>query len=128
MANTYGTCMACLDDLADPARILSGDEILIQDVYHLLTTQRGTMATKPEFGFGLSDELLLGRDPDSIPALASSIQSELEDDDRIDAADVSIEIGDNGEVSFDIQIDAASGSSFRLVGPLATLLEEILRG
>lgn len=124
----YGRCMRMLDDLSNPASFAVDLEVLIQDVYHLLTTRRGTMATKPDFGFGLSDEILAGRTPDSMPALASSIQSALEDDDRIALVDVDMSFGEDGIVIFAISIDATNGESFRLVGPLSSLVVELTNG
>lgn len=122
----YGQCMSMLDDMPDPAATITDLDVLIQDVTHLLTTQRGTMATDAGFGFGLSDELLAGSTPASLPALASTIQSALEDDDRITTVDVDIAIVEDGRVLLTISIDASNGASFRLVGPLSALITELI--
>lgn len=124
----YGQCMRMMDDMPNPASFAVDIDVLIQDVYHLLTTRRGTMATKPDFGFGLSDEILAGRTPDTMPALASSIQSALEDDDRITLVDVDLTFEADGHVIITISIDATNGASFRLVGPLSSLTAELING
>lgn len=121
----YGTCMSIMDDLPNVAALLSGIAVLVQDIYHLLTTVRGTCAPLPEFGFGLTDELLSAHDPDSTPAIASSVQAALEDDDRIALADVQIDPDPSGVAILTIAIDPTVGPAFRLVGPLSSLIVEL---
>lgn len=120
--------MRMTDDLEGPATMVSGQGALVQDIYHMLTTEPGTMATNAEFGFGLTNEMLVGRDPLTMPALASSIQAALEDDDRIDSAEVALDFLADGSVNITIEIAPSRGPSFRLVGPLSSLLTELTNG
>jgi hypothetical protein len=119
--------MLVLDDLNSSAVMATGLEPLIQDVYHLIITERGTMPTDPEFGFGLADIILNSYGPDELPAIADQIETSLSEDDRIASATVSIEIVDNVvTMVVDVAANTEPPTGFRLVGPLSELRAEVV--
>jgi hypothetical protein len=119
--------MQMFDDLDASATLATGLVPLIQDVYHLIITERGTLANDPEFGFGLTDIILSQYGPDELPAIADQIETTLSEDDRIKTASVSLIVTAN-EVGLDVNAVANTTppSGFRLVGPLANLRAEII--
>lgn len=125
--NPFGTCMRVLDDL-DPSGIMAtGLEPLIQDVYHLLITERGTMPTDAEFGFGLTDVLLSSYSTAELPAIADQIETTLSEDDRIAAASVQLTVIDNVvRIVVDVRAATTPASDFRLVGSLSDLKAEVV--
>jgi hypothetical protein len=125
--NPFGVCMLVLDDIDPSSAIASGLMPLIQDVYHLIITERGTLPTDAEFGFGLSDLILSALDPDQLPALADQIETTLSEDDRIAQATVQFR-ADGDVVSMVVRVVAATTprTGFELVGTVGALKATIL--
>ena len=127
MTNPFGVCMRVFDDLDPSAAPATGIVPLIQDVYHLLITERGTLPTDPEFGFGLSDLTLSGFSPDDLPSLADQIETTLSEDDRIATASVTLETS-GSSVAIRVIVTTATEppTGFNLVGTIGNLKAEIL--
>ena len=119
--------MNVFDDLDPTGAMASGITVLVNDIYHLIITERGTLATDPDFGFGVTDELLSGLLDEDIPALADEIEAAILDDDRVSDSTVTIARQDDVLV-MDVYVLAATEppDGFRLVGPLSDLRAEIL--
>lgn len=126
MSDPFGTCLLCMDDIDPGGRLATGLQPLVQDVYHLLITERGTLPTDAEFGFGLSDAILSGYGPEELPALADQIETALSEDDRIASNTVEFTV-ENEAVSIVISVTAATAppTGFRLVGPLSAVRVEL---
>lgn len=127
MSLGFGTCMNVFDDLDPTGQMATGLTVFVNDVYHLIITERGTVATDPDFGFGVTEELLSGLLDGDITALADDIEAAILDDDRSADATVTITNQDNVLV-MDAYVVAATEppTGFRLVGPLSDLRAEIL--
>jgi hypothetical protein len=123
----FGTCMNVFDDLDPTGAMASGITVLVNDTYHLIITERGTVATNPDFGFGVTEELLSGLLDEDIPALADEIEAAILDDDRVSDSTITIARQDDVLV-MDVYVLAATEppEGFRLVGPLSDLRAEIL--
>lgn len=127
MSNPFGVCMKVLDDLDPSASLATGLTPLIQDVYHLIITERGTLPTNPEFGFGLSELTLSGFGPEELPVMADQIETTLSEDDRIASSTVEMVV-ENDTVVMSVNVIAATDppTGFRLVGSLGDMKAEIL--
>jgi hypothetical protein len=114
-------------DLDPTGKLAKGITVLVNDLYHLLTTKRGTMATNAEFGLGIGEDLLSGLDESELPALAGDIEGAFLEDDRVAEVTAELETIDN-VVNISIRVVAATEppTGFSFVGPLATLRAEIL--
>lgn len=101
--------LLCLDDLDEYGREIDDPEAeLVQDVVHTLLEAYGTNPDAPTRGLGLEDAL----SGTAEPSLKHRIETELAEDDRIDAVTATIaDVGGSG-VRIDLQIqtsDAALG-------------------
>lgn len=122
----YGRCMLALDDLSPTGAMAEGVSVFVQRIYHALTTERGTMWTDPEFGFGLSDLTLSAMPTNGLPALGDEIAAFIEDDERCASATVTIS-GTSGQVEMSISvIGKRQDMSFSFVGTLAELRSAII--
>lgn len=127
MSNPFGICMWAMDDVRLDSTLAKGLQPLIQDVYHLLITERGTMWTDPEFGFGLSDAVLSAFGPDELPSVADEIESSLAEDDRIASATILFsQIDDEVAINGTIIANTTPPTGFTLVGPLSSLKAQVL--
>jgi hypothetical protein len=122
----FGRCMDVRDDLSRAGSMAAGARVLINDIRHLLLTERGTIWLAPDFGLGLGSYALSGVGPDGLPAIESDITSALEDDDRIADSDVKVELRD-GRLWIELDVTTATEppQGFRLVGYVSDLREEL---
>lgn len=121
----YGRHIDWLRDISTAGKTITGPELVAQDIIHLLITVRGTNPRNPSRGFGITQEILSGYTPETLPALASSIETTLLEDERILAAEVDASI-DTGTWALSLRVDLVDGSSFLLVGPIGDLRVELL--
>ncbi len=122
----FGVQMDWLRDMNND-RTISGLAVLVQDIVHLLITVRGTNPRNPERGFGITQQVLSGYTQETLPALASSIESVLLEDERITDADVNADIS-TGTWVLDMRITTSNAESFSLVGPIGDLRLELTNG
>lgn len=131
----YGTDIVCTSDL--DARMSEVDpfstEGISQAIVRRLDCPRGALPDDADYGIDLRGMLNCGVTADEIRSLAGRIRSELQKDDRIDAAVVVVTPSSTGSslsVSLTITpVDARIGG-FRLIVAVtdaAVLLEEISR-
>jgi phage baseplate assembly protein W len=123
----FGTCMDVRDDLSPTGALARGVRVLINDIRHLLLTERGTCWTDLDFGLGLGSYTLQGVSPRGLPAIESDIQEALDEDDRIGAATVDVQMREGRLfVSIDVVPAEEPANGFRLVGYVTDLREELL--
>ena len=123
----FGTCMDVRDDLHPSGAIAKGLRVLVNDIRHLLLTERGTLWLDPSFGLGLGSYILSPQSPAGLPAIESDITQALDDDDRIDSSIVSADLHEGRLfITVDIVAKTEPPSGFRLVGYVTDLREELL--
>lgn len=122
-----GTCMDVRDDLSPTGALARGVRVLMNDIRHLLLTERGTCWTDLDFGLGLGSYTLQGVSPLGLPAIESDIQAALDDDDRIASSTVEVQMRDGRLfITLDVEVAAEPPQGFRLVGYVNDLREELL--
>lgn len=88
----YGVDLVCVTDLdsrlaeTDPASIAS----LSQDLFHRITTARGSLQDDPDYGFDVRAKLSVGQTPQQIQALQGQLEGECRKDDRV--ADIRVSV------------------------------------
>lgn len=96
----YGRDLVCISDLTptleetDPLSYAS----LAQDLYHRITTTRGTIVDDPDFGDNVEDYLSAAIDAASLTLIGGRLASECRKDDRVDTIDVEV-TGDTRELN-----------------------------
>jgi hypothetical protein len=114
----YGRDLVCINDLTptleetDPATIAS----LAQDIYHRITTERGSLVDDRDFGEDVTGYLSTASTPRALLSIAGRLEAEILKDDRVST--VAVEL-DGNTTQLDITIvvtpqDAAL-ASFRMV-------------
>jgi hypothetical protein len=132
----YGRDLVCVDDI-DPQLAETdpdGLESFAQDLYHRLTTARGSLPDDPNFGFDVRALLSKGLTQADIRSAVTQIEGELQKDDRGVAYEV--ELTQTGSLAIPswllrITVTPADGSStFDLVLAVTggeALLQEITK-
>ncbi|WP_437948639.1 hypothetical protein WME98_49960 [Sorangium sp. So ce296] len=107
----------------DPARIIA------QAIEMRLSTRRGTYFDDPDYGL-LLDDLLLDAAPAGRRArLAAEIAGEIEKDERVESATVTLAAESNGGASFAADVTLVDGQEFPLTISIQDLtVDVILRG
>lgn len=108
MAEGYGADVWCLDRMTT-GKLARGRQLLMQAIYHRLTTPRGTLRGSAEAqAYGLDLAGLIGKvGYDRRGVISGMIAAELKKDDRITEVVVNVTktTATNGEVSLVIVID-----------------------
>lgn len=113
MSAFYGSDTACVSDLglvdtqiSDPVQVIG------QRIARRLQTPRGALALigdDPDFGFDVR-QLVNGKyAPADIHAAQTTIQNEVQKDEQVDSAIVSISIGAGGLLAIGLQVVSAVG-------------------
>lgn len=104
----------------DPARIIA------QAIEMRLSTRRGTYFDDPDYGL-LLDDLLLDAAPAGRRArLAAEIAGEIEKDERVDSATVTLASEANGGVSFTAEVTLVDETTFPLTISIQDLTVDVL--
>jgi hypothetical protein len=95
--------LLCVDDL-DPngGETTSDLQSLAQDIYHLLIEAPGSNPDDPDRGVGV--EGLLGNSSANLAAAASTIDTQLRRDDRIDSSKTTLTTNPDGSYNLLIQV------------------------
>jgi hypothetical protein len=88
--NPYGVDINCLNDLDPYFSLVGGIQVLAQDLYHRITTSPGTVPGAPDFGFNSIGLLSQGVTQASLAAIQSNMTSQLQADERVQTANVSL--------------------------------------
>jgi phage baseplate assembly protein W len=98
----------CGDDFDLFGRDAAPLEVLGQDIYHLLITNKGELLQDPDWGFGLP--MYLGRPLP--PTLAADIVAEVKRDDRVDDATCEITKVAGQEDTYRLVLNVAVADQF----------------
>lgn len=89
VTDELGTDLRWVDDLDETAASVSGVELLVQDLFHLLDTAPGQLVDDPTWGYGIKQRLLsVGLTPARIAQIPAEIAAALRKDDRVTTVDV----------------------------------------
>ena len=96
----YGSDLQCSDDLTYDMAERDGldPRLVAESFYRALITPRGSVVDSPAYGIDLRGELSKGQTQVAIDRLRSRIESQAEDDDRIESVNVSIVPEPDGQV------------------------------
>jgi hypothetical protein len=113
VATYYGSATLCVDDLPlISTQTTSAALIIGQRTARRLTTPRGALALigdDPNFGFDVRQYINAKLSPLQRQTAESNVTNEVLKDDQIESAQVAMVIADNGNVSLEIKIQAATG-------------------
>ena len=131
----YGIDLVCVSDL-DPKLAETRDdtiESLAQDLFHRVTTERGTIIDDPDFGEDVLSYASRAIEPKDYASIAGRLASECRKDDRVSRVVVEV-TQPNGPGSLYVLIDVTPADprlvTFRLIIPVTdgeALLEAILK-
>lgn len=102
----YGSDVSCVSDLDERMTELPGDSLLVlaQALARRLDCPRGALPDDPDYGIDLRGHCNRGVTTAEIRALAGQVRSELEKDDRVDRALVTVTPSPTGS---SLRIEAA---------------------
>lgn len=86
----FGADVSCDPDLDVTGRVIEGELVLMEHSLRRLTTKHGALEYDPDFGFDLRDYLNEDLDDEDLPAIQLGAAHELEKDERVSRANVSI--------------------------------------
>ena len=98
----------CGDDLDMFGRDAAPLEVLGQDLYHLLITNRGELMQDPDWGFGLQSYL----NAPLPPTLADDIEAAVKRDDRVDDATCEIKPLPLEADAYELVLNVTAGEEF----------------
>jgi hypothetical protein len=106
-ATGYGVDLICTDDLTDRLDETDPDTIesLAQDLYHRITTPRGTLPDDPDYGEDVRAYLSQGMTQRDLLSMAGRIASECEKDDRVVKVEVTVIAPDLKTLNITIRVD-----------------------
>lgn len=104
MATDFGTDLGCVFDLDPRCSEVSGRRLLAEAIARRLITPRGMLIDDPNYGIDVFDWLYEDVSKREIAALASAIQAECKDDERVEAARVTIVAPPKGIGKYTIEI------------------------
>lgn len=105
----FGRDLVCVEDLTttlretDPTTV----ESLAQDLFHRITTERGTILDDPDFGTDARDFLSAGATPTVLLAIGGQLSLECLKDDRVNKADVDVVTGASSALNVTLAITPA---------------------
>src|SRR5690348_14423935 len=105
-ASGYGVDLVCVDDIdpnlaeTDPNGTLG----LAQDVYHRVTTTRGTLPDDPDYGRNIFEYLHKATTPEDFAAMGGELEGEIAKDDRVDDQTVVVTSSAPGTLDVSIAI------------------------
>ena len=94
MATDYGIDVSCLTSLDPYFGLVTGPECVAQAVARRLQTPLGGLLTDPTYGFDLRALLNDGLSQASKLAIQTGIEAQCLYDERVDSADVSVDVDD----------------------------------
>lgn len=127
MSEQLGTAVSCTDDLDPLARVIEGEDVLIESFYRRLTTPRGSLITDPDYGTDVRSMLQQGITAADLGAIEGRIRSELEKDERAEGVEVSVSPSSDAQVVTGSIVGSYGPGPFRLVFTLTADTVELLK-
>lgn len=129
----YGSDLACAADLTDDVAERRGDDplVLVEAVIRRLTCPRGALPDDASYGIDVRELLNTGISTSDLGQLAGRIRGEIEKDDRVASAGVSVALGGAASsisISVYLTPEDPAQKSFRFTlaaTSAAVLLEEL---
>jgi hypothetical protein len=114
----YGRDLVCADDLTptleetDPTTTAS----LAQDIYHRITTERGSLVDDPDFGEDVTGYLSTANTARALLSIAGRLEAEILKDDRVSTVVVELD-GNTTQLDITIVVTPQDATlvSFRMV-------------
>lgn len=124
----YGTDVLCVDDLDPSFSLITGRQVLAQDLYHGWTTQKGTLFYDASWGEDIQLLLNEGITDDLLAAWQGQLAAQAERDDRVQQADVALSFDEETETLTLVgQITPVGSGPFRMVVAVTDLSTTILQ-
>lgn len=102
----YGRDLVCIDDLTatleetDPASYAS----LSQDIYHRITTERGSLVDDPDFGEDVRGYLSAATTERELLSISGRLEAEILKDDRVSTVSVDMALTPGTSAQLDLTI------------------------
>lgn len=110
VSDALGTDLRWVDDLDETAASVSGVELLIQDLFHMLDTEPGQLVDDPTWGYGVKQRLLsVGLTPARLAQVPAEIAAAIRRDDRVLQVDVVMSQPAPGQMLIRIAGESDSG-------------------
>jgi hypothetical protein len=102
----YGRDLKCVTDLTTSLEDTNPKSVesLAQDLFHRVTTERGTIVDDPDFGDDVRDALSGGLTPAALAAIGGRVELECLKDDRVSDVDASADLTAPGELTITIAV------------------------
>ena len=115
MATDYGIDVSCLTSLDPYFSLVTGPECVAQAVARRLQTPLGGLLTDPTYGFDLRTLVNDGLSQASKLAIQTGIEAQCLYDERVDSADVSVDVDDpSGVCDIVVQLVLVDGEETTL--------------
>jgi hypothetical protein len=121
----FGSDIGCYPDLDPNLTLITGPRVLLEATYRRLTTARGTYDWDPEYGFDVQALLNEDFDATTLPLWQREIQAEVEKDERVLVADVTISPTQGDGYQIAVALTTADGV-FALVLGVSQVTVQIL--
>jgi hypothetical protein len=92
MAIDLGTCWSCITDVTTPATLSSGNRCVAEAIARRWGTPRGGLIDDPNYGYDLTDAIGDDLNKSDLAKMAHFAAAEAEKDERVDSADVTIQL------------------------------------
>jgi phage baseplate assembly protein W len=124
MSNLYGESINI--DSPTFRRTKNDQRIIAQAIEMRLSTRRGTYFDDPDYGLLLDDLILDAASAGRRARLAADIAGEIEKDERIDSATVTLTADAGGRVVFSGEVTLVDGQNFPLTISIQDLSVDVL--
>lgn len=126
MATDFGTDLSALHDLDPMGRLVTGLDLVVQRLWHRLTTPRGGLFYAPNYGFDVGAALNAKMGTSARFAMQSAVARECEKDEAVLSATCSVSLDLKTEIlTVRIGITTADGP-FRFVVGITSVGAELL--
>lgn len=122
---TFGLDVSAIPDLDPMLALQGGRRVLAEAVARRLTTQRGSLFYAPDYGLDIRDYLNEGFTPSALFQAQSAIEAEVEKDERVISATVTLSNPRPDTLRISIRIEAADGP-FEMVLSIDQLTVQLL--
>ena len=124
----YGVDIYCLDDLDPGFALITGRQVLAQDIYHGWTTQKGTLVYDADWGEDVSLLLSEVMSPQTIASWQGRLAAQAERDDRVQTAAAAISFNEATQTATIVgQITPLVGGPFKMVMQVSQLSTALLQ-
>ena len=102
----YGRDIYCYDDMRETAQEVEGLNVVAQNVYRRLITDRGSLMGCPDYGLDIRSFLNKGLDPTTLLAIPALVELEIKKELRVQTANVTTLSHTSSSLSMQVFVEA----------------------